>query len=145
MSEEIDAVARRMWDIRTEQGDLQEEEDLLWERFFEICDDVKGENRSYKYVIPPEHPIPGLSIAREMHQSSPKLNVDALKASLSTFVWKLITRTERVLDMEKLETSIARGDLDAKLVDEHTEYKDPVPHKKFGMATKKDLKDVQRE
>ena len=143
MSEEIAEIATRMNRLEQDITYAKEEQDTLWKRFFEICDDLVGENVNYKHVVLPEHPRPGLSIAREMHQAAPKLLADELVKELTPAQWKAVSTKTRVLDMEKLEKEIAKGEIKTDLVAEYTEYKEPVAHRKFKIATKKELKDAK--
>ncbi len=139
MSNEVSAIATRIRDLRVALADLNDEERILWKRFFEICDDLAGEKESYKAVVPEIEYV----IAREMHNVSPKLLVESLKADLTAEQWKAITKQERVLDMARLETAIGKGVIDLKVVTNHTELKDPVAHKIFKAASKKEMQDVQ--
>lgn len=135
---EVTAIATRLKELRTTSEQITEEEDTLWKRFFEICDDLAGEKENYKAVIPEI----GWAIAREMHQASPKLLVENLKKELTEEGWKLISRPERVLDMSKLEYAIDKGLISTDLVNEHTESKNPVAHKKFRAATAQEIRDA---
>ncbi len=138
MSNEAVAIAGKILSIREQLDELNEEEDLNWKRFFEICDDVAGTEQNYRVVVPEIERV----IAREMHQASPKLLTDALRNDLTPKQWKSITIQTRVFDMTKLEEQIGKGTIDADLVNNHTERKPPVPHKKFPKATKKDLQEA---
>ncbi len=139
MSKEVAAIGSRVKTIREERDQLDEEEEVLWERFFEICDDTSGEDQSHKELIPEI----GRVIAREMHQAAPRIMVDRLKEQLTKAQWVGVTVQVRELSMNKLELQIAKGNIDSELVKVATEYKDPVPHKKFGEPTKKEMKDAQ--
>lgn len=135
MSNEVSAIATRIRNLRVSLADLNDEERILWKRFFEICDDLAGEKENYKAIITEIECV----IAREMHQSSPKLIVDNLKQELTHEQWKAITRQERVLDMDKLEKAIGKGVIDLKVVTDHTEIKDSTAHKIFRAASKKEM------
>ena len=135
MSNEVSAIATRIRDLRVALADLNDEERLLWKRFFEICDDLAGEKESYKAIVFEIEYV----IAREMHDVSPKLLVESLKADLTHEQWKAITKQERVFDMVKLETAIGKGVIDLKVVTDHTELKDSIPHKIFKAASKKEM------
>ena len=135
MGNEVSAIATRIRDLRVALADLNDEERLLWKRFFEICDDLAGEKESYKAIVSEIEYV----IAREMHDVTPKLLVESLKADLTHEQWKNITKQERVLDMSKMETAIGKGVIDVELVGTHTEYKDPIPHKIFKAASKKEM------
>ena len=135
MGSEVSAIATRIRDLRVSLTDLNDEERLLWKRFFEICDDLAGEKESYKAIITEIEYV----IAREMHQVSPKLLVDDLKKELTHEQWKAITRQERVFDIAKLETAIGKGVIDLKVVTDHTELKSPIAHKIFKAASKKEM------
>lgn len=138
MSAEVDAIGSRITEIREEKNKLDEEERGLWQRFFEICDDLAGEGESFKHVIPDI----AQTIAREMHTSTPQLLIEAFKEELTDEQWKSITRQERVFDMAKLERAVEKGTVPSDLVNQHTQYKPPVPHKKLRAATKKELQAV---
>ncbi len=137
MSDEVSGIAGRIKEIRSERDTLDEEESTLWKRFFEIADDTAGEQESFKRIIPEiEH-----TIAREMHQATPRLNVDALYQNLSPDEWKSITKQQRVFDLTKLEEQMGKGNISPDLIARHTEEKPPVAHKMFKPATAKELKD----
>ena len=136
MTEEVTAIATRILELREEKDRLVEEETTLWKRFFEIADDLAGENESYKVLIPELE----RTIAREMHQATDSLIIDDLKASLTDEEWKMVSIQTRVFDMTKLEEAIGKDKIDSDLVSKHTEHKDPVAHKKFSRATAKEMK-----
>jgi len=137
MTQELSAIVAQMEKLRNQKKDLDKEEKILWYRFFEICDDIAGPGQSYRFI----HPDLELAIAREMHQATPTLNIEALKDSLNEEQWKAITRQEHVFDIIKLEIAVANGLLSKELVEQFTELRQPVAHKKFGPTTKKDLED----
>ena len=137
MSTEISAIIKEIQRIREHKAGLEDEEKVLWNRFFEIADDLAGPQQSYRFVDEDLQ----LAIAREMHQAAPKLKVNELQKDLTYEQWVACTRQERVLDILKLEAAVARGIINAGQVDSFTEYYAPVPHKKFGTATKKDLEE----
>lgn len=135
MSEELQAIIRQTKKIRDSKQDLDQEEKLLWDRFFEICDDIAGDQQNYRFTDPEL----GLFIAREMHQAAPKLKIDELQKDLTPEQWKLCTRQEQVFNIDRLEVAVASGGINGDRVVNATEFYEPVPHKKFGAATRKDL------
>ena len=135
---ELQGIINEVQKIRQKRTNLDEEESLLWKRFFEIADDLAGEGMSYRFVDPDTE----LFMAREMHQQAPKLNIDALSAQLSDSEWGLISEVERVFKIERLEAALALGQINKAVIEKNTEYPTAVPHKKFGIATKKDLDEL---
>lgn len=133
---EVTSIATRIKQLREEKDKLTEEEDTLWKRFFEICDDLAGEEENYKTIVLEIEQV----IGREMHLASPKLLVEELKKGLTNKEWESITRRERVFDMTKLEEQIGKGNISVELVNKHTEHKKPVAHRKFKSATAKELR-----
>src|SRR3990167_5606062 len=113
--------------IRRSKKNLDDEEAVLWKRFFEIADDLAGESESYRFVDPELE----LSIAREMHQASPRLNVEDLGAELNDAEWALISVPKQVFDIDRLEAAITLGQISKEVVERHTERPAAVPHKKF--------------
>lgn len=138
MDSEVSAIVKQMQKIRNEQGELNEEETILWRRFFDIADDIAGANQNHRYVEPKLK----LYIAREMHQQTPSLNVAQLEATLTPEQWKLVTRQQRVFSMAHLEDALAKGLVDRTLVESFMETKPSVPHRRFGPATKGDLESL---
>lgn len=138
MSQEIVAIMQEVKRVRESKANLDTEEKLLWDRFFEIADDISGPNENYRFVSPELD----LSIGREMHQASPKLKVEELKKALTEEQWMAVTKVERVLDQGKLEEAIARDEIPGTLVDQFVENYEPVAHRKFGKVTKKDLEEI---
>ena len=137
MVKETSAIASRLLELQVEKERAAEEEDTLWKRFFEICDDIAGENESHKVLITDF--IPPVVISREMHQATDKVLIDALKKDLDEGQWKTITIQTRVLDMDLLTAALGKGEIPIELVSKHTEHKPPVPHKKLRLATEKDI------
>ena len=73
-----------------------------------------------------------------MHQAQPQINVEMLQSLLSHNQWILVTKSQRVLEVELLEKAVAADKVSAELVGQATGRKEPVPHKKFGPISKKD-------
>ena len=134
MSEELHGMSKQLLKLRKAKSKIEQEEALLWKRFFEIADDLEGEDQSFRYVDPELQ----MAMAREMHQAQPQINVEVLAPMLTAEQWKMITRIERVFYMGLLETAVAKEKIDAAAVERATERKEPVPHKKFGPISKKD-------
>jgi len=137
MTKETTAIASRLLQLRGEKQKIAEEEDTLWTRFFEICDDIAGEDQSHTVLVLDENN--SIIISREMHQATDKVLIDDLKKDLDERQWKTITIQTRVLDMDLLTTALGKGEIPIELVSKHTEHKPPVPHKKLRLATEKDI------
>lgn len=131
-TQEITGILIEMNKIRLKKAELVEEEDLLWKRFFEIADDVMGQQESYKFT---DLEL-GLSIAREMHSVAPRLDIDGLSNQLTDEQWELISVPQRVFDIDKLEVALATGQVTKSIVEQYTERPVPIPHKKFTKVTK---------
>ena len=127
MTDELHALTAEMHRIRQKQDRLKGDETVLWDRFFQIADDLVGEAATYAYV---DDEL-GYKLAREMHNIAPKVDPSKLEESLTHDQWIAITRQERVLDMEKLEQNLAAGLVDKVVVEEATEFPPPSPHKIF--------------
>ena len=134
MSEELHGMSKQLLKLRKAKGKIEQEEALLWKRFFEIADDLEGEDQSFRYVDPELQ----MAMAREMHQAQPQVNVDHLGTLLTDEQWKMVTKPQRVFEMGLLEEAVARGKIEAEMVERATERKPPVHHKKFGPISKKD-------
>ena len=127
MTDELHAIVTEMHRIRQKQDRLKGDESVLWNRFFQIADDLAGEAATYAYV---DDEL-GYKLAREMHNIAPKVDPTKLEESLTRDQWIAITRQERVLDMEKLEQNLAAGYVPKEVVEEATEWSPPSPHKIF--------------
>src|SRR3989304_5567375 len=138
MTRELTAIIQEMSKVRAKKDELDEEEQVLWKRFYEIADDLAGEEQSFRFVEPSLE----MFMAREMHQTTPRLDVDSLSKELSDSEWELIRVLQRVFDITRLEAAVALGQISKEVVEGHTERPPAVPHKKFGPASKKDLEGV---
>lgn len=127
MTQELTAIVIELDRIRNSKEELAEEEDLLWKRFYEVADDVVGVQESYKFT----HPENGITIAREMHNTAPRLDISGLSNQLTDEQWELVSIPQRIFDISKLESALANGQVTKELVEQFTERPAPVPHKKF--------------
>ena len=138
MSTEIKTIIQNISLLRDKKSGIEEEEATQWRRFYEIADDIVGPGQNYRFTDPELKQ----TIAREMHQQSPRTDPAKLEAGLSHEEWLMVTQQVRILDLNKLERALGLGELSPEglqVVREATEHPEPVPHKKFSAATKKDL------
>src|SRR3990167_733294 len=135
MTTELTEIIKKVTRIRGAKKRLDDQETELWKRVYEIADDVAGPGQSYKFTDPELEK----TIGREMHTQSPRIIVEKLQAALNHEQWLLATREERVVDTTKLEKGVTSGKIPIETVQECTEHPDPIPHKKFGNASKADM------
>lgn len=138
MSRELVGIVARMKELEQTRQDVEAEQKVLWDRFYAIADDVAGEGASYKYVDKDAE----ATMARSAVNYNPTVNPSKLQELLPEAQWKIITRTERVLDMALLEKAVASGRVSKEDVTSVTEQRDTSFRRKFDRASNKELEEI---
>jgi len=133
-------IAKRLKELKTEKRELNEEEDLLFDRLHEIADDEVGEMNPYRYTSRDDQ----WTVGRIIAQNSPRIDEEALEKELSHAQWILVTRQERVLDLPLLELALTRGDVPVEIVQKVSHTPDPTVRKINQTATAGDMKGAAR-
>ena len=100
-------IVGRMSELARERGKIEAEETVLWDEFYAIADDLVGEQQSFKFIAldldPPQH------LGRTRATSPTTVDPVLLRQLLNDGEWKIVTRQERVLDMERLTGAVHRN------------------------------------
>lgn len=135
---EVEAVTRRLKQLKLEIQEREEERELLWRRFDQLGEDASP-GESYKHTSVAE----AWTAHKIMAYPSPRIDFNSLQPLLTHEQWLEATRQERVPDQERLEDAVRRGVIESKTVALATTQPPAQTRHKDDNASTKDLAEAR--